>query len=537
MDSEAAFERLLTRMGLTLPQSNAFAEFGCNTLSDLASFTYDDIEKVISVIHKTYSTAARGQENVRFNVISKIKLKSLTMHFKDRVRCYNALLNVGRIDEIDADDIDDFVSDFREEESFSHREKVDDLPSIDIVKLTRKSWRAFNTAITETLSRTIGSNRLPLTYILRDAERNDFDAPYSSRKERLHDCIRFSGQAYRRDREIVFSLLLQKTKDSEGFSIVEEYQTTRDGRSAYKALLGHFEDGTYRDRMSQEGTFTLRNTVYAGVRKNFTFGRYYQLHSEAHVQLSEAGLPMTADQKINDFITGITCPIAQTIVVSLAGNRAIRGSFESYYNEVSSRLSLALRLAKGRGNQSENRNVNSMKRNNSDNKRQAGKKSTGEDSSNKKPKTTDFKPEDKVYDRESWMKLTHEQRKSVVELRRQIRRSRYTGNRNFQNHQRNFAQAQQFSGSFNSGFIPPQHLPPFGSQQFHSGYPPGFIQNFNQNTPDDGRSIANMSNTHYPPNVVQNSDSSARMSALSAHTGEVGRAFGGPHIPYNNHSR
>ena len=537
MDSIAAFERLLSRMGLSEAQTNAFVEFGCDTLTDLATFTYEDIEKTISVIHKTYAT---GRTQVRFNVITKIKLKALAMHFKDRVRCYDALLNVQRIDGIDDETVDDFVADFREEEDSSQRENIDDLPSIEIGKLSRKNWRSFNTAFTETLSRTIGRNKLPLTYVIREIERNDFDAIYSNRRERLHECIRFSGQAYRRDREIVFSLLLQKTKDSEGFSIVEEFLATRNGRAAYTSLRGHFEDSTYRDRMSQEGTYTLRNTVYAGVRKNFTFGRYYQLHSEAHVQLSEAGLPMTAEQKINDFITGITCPIAQSIIVSLAGNRAIRGSFESYYNELSSRLSLALRLAKGKSQQSENRNVNSVDSNkkNKANKRygQSGEKEDG--SSNKRPKVSNnFTPEDKVYEKEAWKRLTHEQRKKVVELRRENRRKRFSANRNFSQ-----AHGQYGFGSVGQGLMPPPPPPPpppsvFGGshiQQINANYVPnGYYGGYYGTGPNNfDRSIANMSNTPYPPNIVQNSDST-HVSALSAHSGQVGRAFGGGSNNYN----
>ena len=537
MDSVQAFTGLLDELGMNPRQAAAFTEFGCNTLSDLAGLTSDDIDKTISVIHKTYSTAA-ARERVRFNVVMKIKLKAITMHFKDRVRCYDALLTAAQVGEIDADVINDLVADFREQEDSAKGENIDDLPTVEIGKLTRKTWRSFNIAITETLSRTIGSNHLPLTYVIRDTDRNDFDADYSSRKERLHDCVRLSGQAYRRDRDIVFSLLLQKTKDSEGFSIVEEYQMTRDGRSAYKALLGHFEDGTYRDRMSQEGTYTLRNAVYAGVRKNFTFGRYYQMHSEAHVQLSEAGLPMSAEQKINDFITGITCPIAQSIIVSLAGNRMIRTSFESYYNELSSRLSLALRLSKGKNPQMETRNVNSLKgKNTTDNKRKSqetkSNNNSNDSNSNKKSKVDEFVPEDKIYDRPTWGKLTHEQRKSVVDLRRNNRRKRFGFNPNYRNATRNFSQAhgQYFNPNIPPG-MPPR--PPYGPgsiQQLNAGYQSYYGGHPNSNNSYTSRSIENMSNIPYSQNVIPDSNST-QVSALSAHTSEVGRAFGGGSNPY-----
>ena len=47
---------------------------------------------------------------------------------------------------------------------------------------------------------------------------------------------------------------------------------------------------------------------------------------------------MTVKQQIDGFIQGIQCATAQSIVINLAGDQAARLSFDSYYNDIVSRL-------------------------------------------------------------------------------------------------------------------------------------------------------------------------------------------------------
>ena len=50
---------------------------------------------------------------------------------------------------------------------------------------------------------------------------------------------------------------------------------------------------------------------------------------------------MTTEQKVDTFVQGIECSTAQSIVVSVLGDRTIRVSFDAYYNIISSRIKLA----------------------------------------------------------------------------------------------------------------------------------------------------------------------------------------------------
>ena len=60
---------------------------------------------------------------------------------------------------------------------------------------------------------------------------------------------------------------------------------------------------------------------------------------------------MTVEQQIDAFVQGIQCSTTQSIVVNLAGNAAVRTTFDDYYNAVVSRLELAMTLT-GKGTNS-----------------------------------------------------------------------------------------------------------------------------------------------------------------------------------------
>ena len=122
--------------------------------------------------------------------------------------------------------------------------------------------------------------------------------------------IQHKGAAYKADNSAMFSILVQHTENSEGSSIIQANETRHNGRNAWKQLHHHFEGDRYKQRSSQEAGSILRSATYSGVRKNFMFGDYYKLHSNAHTKLLRAGKPMSIEQKIDSFIQRIECSTA-----------------------------------------------------------------------------------------------------------------------------------------------------------------------------------------------------------------------------------
>ena len=76
------------------------------------------------------------------------------------------------------------------------------------------------------------------------------------------------GSAFHTDNGDVFSLLLQHTENTEGYTIVSNNEKKRNGRKAWKELSLHFEGSTFKARVAQEAGTTLKTALYSGPKRN-----------------------------------------------------------------------------------------------------------------------------------------------------------------------------------------------------------------------------------------------------------------------------
>ena len=321
MDSEASLRTLLSTANFGVTSIDAIVEFCCDTLTDLAAMSTKDLDIGIANMHKSMSPLPANRR-VRLNV-SKIRLlHAISLHFYDRSLC-SAPLEDADITALIADDITAMKTDYAES---SLSQATTGLGVVKLPKLSHKKWPEFKSGLSELLGRSFGQNKIPLLYVIRENDTNDFDDTYDDRRSKLTACISHTGPSYKSDNGDVFSILVQHTEYSEGASIVQSNERRRNGRKAWKELLNHFEGTTYRQRSAQEAGNILRSASYSGSKKNYEFGDYYRLHSNAHSKLLRAVKPMTTEQKIDTFVQGIQCSTAQSIVVSMSGDLHIRTS-------------------------------------------------------------------------------------------------------------------------------------------------------------------------------------------------------------------
>ena len=394
------------------------------------------------------------------------------------------------------------------------------LGEVTIPKLTASKWIEFKTALTESLSRIVGKNKIPLSYLIRENPMNDFNAPYENRIERLIACILHRGAAYTSDNGDLYSLIVQHTEGTEGYSLVQSHERRRNGRQAWIALTSHFEGATYRERIAQEAGQTIRSAVYSGPKRNFTFGDYYTRHSRAHIKLLKAGKPMTVEQQIDSFVQGIQCATTQSIVVNLAGNQNVRTTFDDYYNAVASRLELAMTLT-GKANNTITRNVNQVTRAFNQPKRK------GDETSQRSSKrnNSSFKPEARRYTADEWKALSSEQKTQVKALHKILKNNRRSSANSvatvnegaivpYGTNLTNNRQFNQLNGQGNASYastqIPPYGYPPTGRFLNQVGYN-------NQWTPPTPAI------TVPPPPPTRGNTHSG--DSLTAESGEVGNAW------------
>ena len=356
MDTQAGLVAVLTKANFSVKAKNAILEFICESITELANLPAKDLDTGVNNLHKALANVNTPRDRVRLNATKCILLHSIRLHFLDRINCAAPLIQ-GELTALVNDDISAMREYFLE--SRESQLLTSGLGEVKVPKLSPLKWPDFKSAICECLGRAIGKRTIPLLYVIRDNDVGDFSESYQNRREKLVACMTLKGSAFHTDNGDVFSLLLQHTENTEGYTIVSNNEKKRNGRKAWKELSLHFEGSTFKARVAQEAGTTLKTALYSGPKRNFSFGDYYSLHAGAHAKLSRANKPMTVEQQIDTFIQGMQCATVQSIVVNLAGDPTVRTSFDAYYNAVASRLELSMSLTH-KSIPSENRNVNKM---------------------------------------------------------------------------------------------------------------------------------------------------------------------------------
>ena len=528
MDTKASFKSMLTTANYSAKAKDSILEFCCESLSELANLPSKDLDHAINNLHKALSNSPVVANQVRLNATKCMTLHAIRLHFLDRTNC-GSKLDRPQIAALTPNDVKKFRIDYLE--TTLNDTDTKGLSTVSMPKLVSSKWTDFRTNITESLSRIIGKNKIPLTYLVRDDDKGDFEATYENRVDKLVACIELKGAAYKHDNSDLFSLLIQHTEGSEGYAIVETNEKKRNGRKAWTDLLNHFEGSTFKERMAQDAANMLRHATYSGPRKNFTFGDYYSRHSKAHIKLQKAGKPMSTEQQVDSFIQGIQCAVAQNIIVNLAGDPTIRKTFDTYYNAVASKLELSISLS--------NKPTNSVQRNvnQTNSERDSGRNSSGTkrnqgsyNKNSKKPRSgRPFTPEARRYSPQEWRALTSDQQNRIKALHKANRTSQGSSAGTTAHSQSPYSTAVS---TYNRPGLPVQQnryanqcqsIPQYQNQQYYN-HP----NSISPNT----RFVSQVTVPPVPPSIVppppppryQNDNQTT--DHISAMTGEAGQSWG-----------
>ena len=254
-------------------------------------------------------------------------------------------------------DLDTFVRKHNDWKVFKDSADSMSLPSVTIPKLVKGNWKVYSQVIKELLTRQCGTNNIPLVYVIRE-NNGVYDDVYASTEEQLISCIQLNGSNYRSNNSNVWSLLSEHAVGTEAESIVTRYETTRDGRSAWRALKVHMESTSYLDNVKASAMAKLASAHYTGKKKNFGMVNYYQVHSQAHNDLVLAGEPLSDGMKITHFLQGLKEDTAMNFAIATKSEAGII-TFEDFYNSFSAKLSTKLTLTQGNQNNSQ-RQINAL---------------------------------------------------------------------------------------------------------------------------------------------------------------------------------
>ena len=310
MDDAGTLLAVLTQaIGLTQArQRQAIVTLGFDTCERLRDTSLEDLRGLFSTIERNNHGLGANQQ-VRFNLTVKSYMYALWEEFIMRNEC-NSEMGLNMLMHLDIQVVNTFVAKHKAWKIAKDAASTSSVPAIEVPKLTKKNLKEFRRALLETLGRQRGVNLVPLSYVIRANAVNDYEDAYESTEKQLVACLRHAGENYYTDKEAVYSILVEHSKELEIELIVDQFSNTRNGRLVWVAVVNHMQSPSYMDSLKTAATSRIKNAHYQGEKRDFSIACYYTIHSSAHNDLETAGEPMSEGMKITNFCNGLKDAIA-----------------------------------------------------------------------------------------------------------------------------------------------------------------------------------------------------------------------------------
>ena len=338
-------------------QRQAIVTLGFDTCKGLRDTWLEDLRGLFSTIDRNNRGLVANQQ-VRFNLTVKSRMYALREEFIMRNEC-NLEIGLNMLMLLDIQVVNTFIAKPKAWKIAKDAASTSLLPAIEVPKLMKKKWKEFRRALLKTFGRQRGVNSVLLTYVIHANVVNDYEDAYESTEKQLVACLRYAEENYNTDKEVVYSIFVEHSKESEMESIVNQFSNTRNGRLAWVAIVNHMQSPSYMDSLKTAATSRIKNAHYQGEKRDFGITCYYTIHSSAHNDLETAGEPMSKGMKITNFWYGLKDTIAVNYAITTKREPAVLLSFNDFYNSFSAKLLSHLTLINA-SSSSSSRTINSV---------------------------------------------------------------------------------------------------------------------------------------------------------------------------------
>jgi hypothetical protein len=268
-----AFQAALQHMGFTQPAVAAMTANGVTTTQDLVGLDDKDVEKILKIIRV-------GPPPILVPYIAQKRL-NIMCYWTSRRHWLNepidaALFNAAAIDT------------YGKMMTFETKEEDTIVKPLAEFKAGMK-WKSFKEGTIAYLNSIKGMHNIPLAYIIHEDEAPPPNQVYQSEHHHLIVITPLLGIEFEEDNGKVFDLLKSWTLNSPAWTWMQAYNTTRNGRQAWLALIAYFEGDAQRDRVKDHTYAAISSARYFGDRKKFSFEMYVTIHQESYSDLEQYG--------------------------------------------------------------------------------------------------------------------------------------------------------------------------------------------------------------------------------------------------------
>ncbi len=296
MAAEAAIRTYLKEIiGLGMDQlgtnrANAIIAEGLNSFDTLVDFNKDDIKSLCSTVRKPGGTVVDPNDNTRTVNNPGMSIPAIA-ESRLQLSAYGAAIykKIGR--DIDATTLSkNRLTEFKlHKEAVDNHDDPDSMPPISKTFGIMKMLEHFPTYLESKL----GTSGVSLAYVIREMAiaptplpRQAHGKPWSnvhdSLVEELIDYAEHSGPTYKTDNATVYRILQDSLAGTQHISSIKPFQSRRDGRGAYEALMLHNLGNSKWEKVIEVAETYVNNRSWDGKNARFSIKSHISKHREAH---------------------------------------------------------------------------------------------------------------------------------------------------------------------------------------------------------------------------------------------------------------
>jgi len=185
----------------------------------------------------------------------------------------------------------------------------------------------------------LGMDRVPFSYVIREnvapGSPND---PYPNEHARLIAITPHVGLEFETDNGKVYGYLKAWTLNGPAWTWIRSFNSARDGRAAWLALITHYKGDAQKDRVKDAAYAAIAQAKYFRDRKKLSFETYVTIHQEAYEDLEQYGQQIPADKRVRDLLQGIKDPKANAAKETVLATATLRNEFSAAVSHLATSL-------------------------------------------------------------------------------------------------------------------------------------------------------------------------------------------------------
>jgi len=247
-------EQALIRLGTSQAATTEFINNGITSLERLRMLSKDGLERLIKQMHRGV------QGGVGFFIPLFTQELIYSIHFWcNRMHIIRVPYGVEQVTQ----ELALNWNQARKSETEASKAPQDMVKQPDAFKKETK-WKQWKESMLTYLHSKTGQSSLPLAYIVRENDAPNNANIYATVHDQLVECAILTGPEFNINNGLVYDLLQSLTINGPAWAWINAFQQSRDGRNAWKSLIGYYEGDSVKTHSKQECYDSIAKANYQG---------------------------------------------------------------------------------------------------------------------------------------------------------------------------------------------------------------------------------------------------------------------------------